>query len=136
MVFVQECQPKQEEQCWLIEEKKEERFLAHNLSHSRQQYNSLDLMHTCKYFRLFFKESKKIGLEISISKKNFKYAVDRNKIKRRIKEIFREKSLLDSVGGVIVFSVFRPFEELSYSDALVKIEGVVGLYMNNKKLLK
>ena len=42
----------------------------------------------------------------------------------------------DSVGGVIVFSVFRPFEELSYSDALVKIEGVVGLYMNNKKLLK
>ena len=106
------------------------------MSHSRQQYNSLDLIHTCKHFRLFFKESKKIGLEISISKKNFKYAVDRNKIKRRIKEIFREKSLLDSVGGVIVFSVFRPFEELSYSDALVKIEGVVGLYMNNKKLLK
>jgi ribonuclease P protein component len=136
MVFVQECQPKQEGRCWLVEEKKEERFLAHNLSHSRQQYNSLDLIHTCKYFRLFFKESKKTGLEISISKKNFKYAVDRNKIKRRIKEIFREKSLLDSVGGVIVFSVFRPFEELSYSDALVKIEGVVGLYMNNKKLLK
>ena len=106
------------------------------MSHSRQQYNSLDLIHTCKYFRLFFKESKKTGLEISISKKNFKYAVDRNKIKRRIKEIFREKSLLDSVGGVIVFSVFRPFEELSYSDALVKIEGVFGLYMNNKKLLK
>ena len=106
------------------------------MSHSRQQYNSLDLIHSCKYFRLFFKESKKAGLEISISKKNFKYAVDRNKIKRRIKEIFREKSLLDSVGGVIVFSVFRPFEELSYSDALVKIEGVVGLYMNNKKLLK
>ena len=93
-------------------------------------------MHTCKYFRLFFKESKKTGLEISISKKNFKHAVDRNKIKRRIKEIFREKSLLDSVGGVIVFSVFRPFEELSYSDALVKIEEVIGLYMNNKKLLK
>ena len=106
------------------------------MSHSRQQYNSLDLIHTCKYFRLFFKESKKTGLEISISKKNFKQAVDRNKIKRRIKEIFREMSLVDSVGGVIVFSVFRPFEELSYSDALVKIEGVVGLYMNNKKLLK
>ena len=93
-------------------------------------------MHTCKYFRLFFKESKNTGLEVSISRKNFKHAVDRNKIKRRIKAIFREKSLLDSVGGVIVFSVFRPFEELSYSDALVKIEGVVGLYMNNKKLLK
>ena len=134
MAFVQECRPKQEELCQLIEEKKEERFLAHNLSHSRQQYNSLDLIHTCKYFRLFFKESKNTGLEISISKKNFKYAVDRNKIKRRIKEIFREKSLLDSIGGVIVFSVFRPFEELSYSDALVKIEEVIGLYMNNKKL--
>ena len=112
MVFVQECQPRLEELFWLIEEKKEERFLALNLSHSRQQYNSLNLIHTCKYFRLFFKKSKKIGLEISISKKNFKHAVDRNKIKRRIKEIFREKSLLDSVDGVIVFSVFRPFGEL------------------------
>ena len=134
MVFVQECQPRLEELFWLIEEKKEERFLALNLSHSRQQYNSLNLIHTCKYFRLFFKESKKIGLEISISKKNFKHAVDRNKIKRRIKEIFREKSLLDSVDGVIVFSVFRPFGELSYSDALKKVDGVVCLYINGKKL--
>ena len=121
MVFVQECQPRLEELFWLTEEKKEERFLALNLSHSRQQYNSLNLIHTCKYFRLFFKESKKIGLEISISKKNFKHAVDRNKIKRRIKEIFREKSLLDSVDGVIVFSVFRPFAELSYMQAEAEI---------------
>ena len=134
MVFVQECQPRLGELFWLTEEKKEERFLALNLSHSRQQYNSLNLIHTCKYFRLFFKESKKIGLEISISKKNFKHAVDRNKIKRRIKEIFREKSLLDSVDGVIVFSVFRPFGELSYSDALKKVDEVVCLYINGKKL--
>ena len=121
MVFVQECQPRLEELFWLTEEEKEERFLALNLSHSRQQYNSLNLIHTCKYFRLFFKESKKVGLEISISKKNFKHAVDRNKIKRRIKEIFREKSLLDSVDGVIVFSVFRPFGELSYGVASSEI---------------
>ena len=134
MVFEQECQPRLEELFWPTEEKKEERFLALNLSHSRQQYNSLNLIHTCKYFRLFFKESKKIGLEISISKKNFKHAVDRNKIKRRIKEIFREKSLLDSVDGVIVFSVFRPFGELSYSDALKKIDEVVCLYIDGKKL--
>ena len=125
MVFVQECQPRLEELFWLTEEKKEERFLALNLSHSRQQYNSLNLIHTCKYFRLFFKESKKIGLEISISKKNFKHAVDRNKIKRRIKEIFREKSLLDSVDGVIVFSVFRPYGELSYKSASLEIASAI-----------
>ena len=135
MVFEQECQPRLEELFWPTEEKKEERFLALNLSHSRQQYNSLNLIHTCKYFRLFFKESKKIGLEISISKKNFKHAVDRNKIKRRIKEIFREKSLLDSLDGVIVFSVFRPFGELSYSEALEQIESAVKSFVNgvNKK---
>ena len=134
MVFVQECQPRLEELFWLIEEKKEERFLALNLSHSRQQYNSLNLIHTCKYFRLFFKKSKKIGLEISISKKNFKHAVDRNKIKRRIKEIFREKSLLDSVDGVIVFSVFRPYGELSYKNASLEIASAVKTFTSGLNL--
>ena len=83
---------------------------------------------------MFCKELKKSGLEITIVKKNVKHAVDRKKIKRRIKEIFREKSLLDSVDGVIVFSVFRPFGELSYSDALKKVDEVVCLYIDGKKL--
>ena len=128
MVFVQECQPRLEELFWLTEEKKEERFLALNLSHSRQQYNSLNLIHTCKYFRLFFKESKKIGLEISISKKNFKYAVDRNKIKRQIKEIFNQNNLLHD-RGLFVVLVYKPFGELKYCEASVEIvKAVESLY--------
>ena len=90
--------------------------------------------HTSKNIRLFYLPLEPLALRISVSKKNFKLAVDRNKIKRRIKEIFREKSLLDSVDGVIVFSVFRPFGELSYSDALKKVDEVVCLYIDGKKL--
>ena len=105
------------------------------MSTSSQKYNALDLMYTCKSFRLFYKESKITGLEISISKKFFKLAVERNKIKRRIKEIFRKKSLLDLTGGVIVFSVFRPFGELSYSEALDQVESAVKSFVDgvNKK---
>ena len=134
MAFAQGCLLKLEELFCLIEEKRVGRFSALNLSNSRQKYNSLDLMYSCKSFRLFYKESKITGLEISISKKFFKLAVERNKIKRRIKEIFRKKSLLDLTGGVIVFSVFRPFGELSYSDALKKVDEVVCLYIDGKKL--
>ena len=135
MAFAQGCLLKLEELFCLIEEKRVGRFSALNLSNSRQKYNSLDLMYSCKSFRLFYKESKITGLEISISKKFFKLAVERNKIKRRIKEIFRKKSLLDLTGGVIVFSVFRPFGELSYSEALVQIESAVKSFVDgvNKK---
>ena len=48
-------------------------------------------------------------------------AVERNKIKRQIKEIYRDlpdEVLLD---GVLVFSVFRPFGELSYGVASSEI---------------
>ena len=51
-----------------------------------------------------------------MSRRFFKLAVERNKIKRRIKEIFRQDGL-HAVSGVIIFSVFKPFAELSYSDA-------------------
>ena len=55
-------------------------------------------------------------MEISVSKKFFKLAVERNKIKRRIREIFRRGRLCAS-RGIIIFSVFKPFAELSYSEA-------------------
>ena len=44
-------------------------------------------------------------------------AVDRNASKRRIKEIVRQNGLGDVLGGDYVFSVFRPFAELSYMQA-------------------
>ena len=67
-----------------------------------------------------------MGLEISVSRKFFKLAVERNKIKRRIKEIFRRDGL-DTANGVIIFSVFKPFAELSYEEARSEIGHAVGL---------
>ena len=80
--------------------------------------------YSSKNFRLFYKCSESSGLEISISKKFFKFAVERNKIKRRIREIFRRDSL-HAKGFVIVFSVFKPFAGLSYKRARVEIKNAV-----------
>ena len=71
-------------------------------------------------------------LRISISKKNFNKAVERNKLKRRIREIFRKGSFLGLVNGVVVFSVFKPFRELSYSNAFLEIESAVKLFVSEK----
>ena len=91
------------------------------MSNPSQKLSSLKRLHSSKYFRVFYKPSIKRGLEISISKKYFKLAVERNKIKRQIKEIFR--SAADDIPreGVIVFSVFRPYGELSYKSASLEI---------------
>ena len=65
---------------------------------------------------MFYRQSDFGGLEISVSKKFFKLAVERNKIKRRIREVFRRGQLCAS-SGIIIFSVFKPFAELSYNEA-------------------
>ncbi len=135
MVFVQECPPRQAGLFCRIEEKRVERFLAHNLSKTRQKYNSLDCLYSSKYFRLFYKKGDGNDLEISISKKFYALAVERNRIRRKIKEIFRTKSLSGLVGGVVVFSVFKPFAELSYKEASDKIENAMKSFENNLKKL-
>ena len=89
MVFVRECQPKLEELFYPTEEKRVERFLALNLSNSNQQFASLECLYSCKFFRIFYKRAKKSGIEISISKKFFRLAVERNKTKRR----YRKKNI-------------------------------------------
>ena len=121
MGFEQEWPPRLVELFYLIEEKKVERFLAPSLSKQKNQFESLERIYSCKYFRLFHKKSNKNQIQISISKKFFKLAVERNKIKRQIKEIYR--ALPDEVllEGVLVFSVFRPFGELSYGVASSEI---------------
>ena len=82
--------------------------------------------YSSKNFRLFYRRSDSCGLEISVSRRFFKLAVERNKIKRRVKEIFRRDGL-HAVSGVIVFSVFKPFAELSYEEARSEIDHAVGL---------
>ena len=124
MVFVRECQPRLVELFYPTEEKRVERFLALSLSNSNQKFTSLECLYSCKFFRIFYKQSKNSGFEISISKKFFRLAVDRNKTKRRIKEIFRKLSI-DMPDGILVFSVFRPFGELSYEEAVIEISSAV-----------
>ena len=124
MVFVRECQPRLVELFYPTEEKRVERFLALSLSNSNQQFASLECLYSCKFFRIFYKRSKNSGFEISISKKFFRLAVERNKTKRRIKEIFRKLSI-EMPDGILVFSVFRPFGELSYEEAVIEISSAV-----------
>ena len=133
MVFVQECLLRQVELFCQTEEKRAEKFLAHSLSNAGQKYNSQKQVFSSKHFRLFYKNEKGPGVEISISKKFFKRAVERNKIRRKIKEIFRTESLFDLYDGVVVFSVFEPFGELSYKEALNKIKSAVDSFGDNLK---
>ena len=91
------------------------------MSFSEQKYKTFEPVYSCKYFRILHKSSAKQSLDISISRKHFKLAVNRNKIKRRIKEIFREGSLLEVFGGHVVFCVFGPLERLSYTQTKQEI---------------
>ena len=134
MVLEREWQPKLEGRFCLIEGKKVEKFSAHSLSNSSQKLNSLKRLYSSKYFRVFYKPSSKNGLEISISKKYFKLAVERNKIKRQIKEIFRSVAGGMPIEGVIVFSVFRPYGELSYKKASLEIASVVKIFSSELDL--
>ena len=68
----------------------------------KKKYNPQKQVFTSKHFRLFYKNVKGPGIEISISKKFYKLAVDRNKIRRKIKEIFRTESLFDLYDAVVV----------------------------------
>ena len=130
---MQECLPRQVEPFCQTEEKRAERFLALNLSNAGQKYNSQKQVFTSKHFRLFYRDEGGPGVEISISKKFYKLAVERNKIKRKIREIFRTESLFELYDGVVVFSVFKPFGELSYKDASNKIKSAVRSFSGDLK---
>ena len=117
MVLEREWLPKLEGRFCLIEEKKAEKFLAHSLSNPKKIKPNLERVFSNKYFRVLKKTIQSNRLEISISKKYFKLAVDRNSSKRRIREIIRKNELSDILNGDYVFSVFRPFAELSYNQA-------------------
>tara|TARA_B100001758_G_C18198687_1_gene498618 strand:+ start:42 stop:365 length:324 start_codon:yes stop_codon:yes gene_type:complete len=102
------------------------------LSFSEQKYKSFKPVYSCKYFRILHKNSTKQSLDISISRKYFKLAVNRNKIKRRIKEIFREVSLLEVFGGHVVFCVFVPLEKLSYTQTRQEVISAKEFYLKGE----
>ena len=86
-------------------------------------------VYSSRYFRIFLKDSVSKNIEISISKKIFKLSVDRNNIKRKIREIYRTNNVLSKFSGDIVFSVFRPFGELSYVQAKNEIKKAMAFFL-------
>ena len=49
-----------------------------------------------------------------------------------MREIFRKGSFANTINGMIVFSVFKPFGGLSYSKAVIEIESAVKLFVSGK----
>ena len=87
--------------------------------------------HTSKNLRIFFVEDNKKDLRIVVSKKIFKLAVTRNKIKRRVKEIFKNNHLFFN-NGSFVFVAYKPFAELSFKEASVEIVNAVKSSIHKK----
>ena len=80
--------------------------------------------YSSKNLRIFFIEDGRTDLRIVVSKKNFRLAVTRNKIKRRVKEIFKNNNLFLHTGSFVLI-VYKPFTEISYEEASVEIVNAV-----------
>ena len=80
--------------------------------------------YSSKNLRIFFVEDGRADLRIVVSKKSFRLAVIRNKIKRRVKEIFKNNDLFLYTGSFVLI-VYKPFTEISYEEASVEIVNAV-----------
>ena len=80
--------------------------------------------YSSKNLRIFFVEDGRADLRIVVSKKSFRLAVTRNKIKRRVKEIFKNNELFLYTGSFVLI-VYKPFTEISYEEASVEIVNAV-----------
>ena len=109
--------PRLEELCCLIEEKRVERFFL--LKNLVLQKLSKPIF-SSKSIRVFVVKSSEPGLRVSTPKKLFKLAVNRNKIKRQIKNIFQKNNLYQN-DVIFVVMVFTPFLSLSYKEASFEI---------------
>jgi len=86
-------------------------------------------------FRIFyvFNENKKASLQfgVGVSSKNFKKSVDRNRIKRLIKECYRLQKLelqnkIEQQGGELnLFVIYTSKELPAYKDVYDKMEKVI-----------
>ncbi|MBR51425.1 MAG: ribonuclease P protein component [Gammaproteobacteria bacterium] len=85
------------------------------MSIQRQKFSKSSRIYSSKYLRVFQDKTQTNSLEVSVSKKFFRLAVERNRVKRRIKEIYRKNKISSSLVGRITFAIFGPFGELSYN---------------------
>ena len=117
MAFVLVWQPRLGVQFFLEEEERVERFYLLNLS-----LKQLKKIYSSNFVAASL--TSKLGIFISTPKNVFPKAVDRNKIKRRVKSIIFDTGFeLDSFG--IRFIVKKDFLALNYKEAYNEISAVV-----------
>ena len=117
MDFVLVCQRRLVELYFLTEEKRAEKFYLHNLS-----LKQLKKIYSNNFLAASLTSS--VGIYISTPKNIFPKAVDRNRIKRRIKSIIYEEGFRSSTYGIKLL-VRKDFLGLSYKEAYNEISAVI-----------
>ena len=117
MAFELECLPRQGERFFRTEEEKVEKFCQPNLS-----LESIKKIYSSNFIAASL--TGKSGVFISTPKKIFPKAVDRNKIKRRIKSIIFDTGF-DSASFGVKLIVREDFLALDYKEAYNEISTVI-----------
>ena len=117
MAFELACQPKQGAQFFQEEEGRVEKFYLPSLS-----LKQLKKIYSSKFVSASL--TNKLGFFISTPKSIFPKAVDRNKIKRRVKSIIFETGF-ESVSFGIKLVIRKDFLALNYKEAYNEINAVI-----------
>ena len=117
MAFELECRPRLGERFFRTEEEKVERFCQPNLT-----LESIKRIYSSNFIAASL--TGKSGVFISTPKKIFPKAVDRNKIKRRIKSIIFDTGF-DSASFGVKLIVREDFLALNYKEAYNEISAVI-----------
>ena len=117
MAFELECLPRQGERFFRTEEERVEKFCQPNLS-----LESIKKIYSSSFIAASL--TRKSGVFISTPKKIFPKAVDRNKIKRRIKSIIFDTGF-DSASFGVKLIVREDFLALDYKEAYNEISTVI-----------
>ena len=117
MAFELECLPRQGERFFRTEEERVEKFCQPNLS-----LESIKKIYSSNFIAASL--TGKSGVFISTPKRIFPKAVDRNKIKRRIKSIIFDTGF-DSTSFGIKLIVREDFLALNYKEAYNEISAVI-----------
>ena len=117
MDFVLVCQRRLVELYFLTEEKRVEKFYLHNLS-----LKQLKKIYSNNFLAASLTNS--VGIYISTPKNIFPKAVDRNRIKRRIKSIIYEEGFRSTTYGIRLI-VRKDFLGLNYKEAYNEISAVI-----------
>ena len=117
MAFELECRPRLGERFFRTEEEKVERFCQPNLS-----LESIKRIYSSNFIAASL--TNKLGVFVSTPKSVFPKAVDRNKIKRRIKSIIFDVGFDASSFGIRLI-VRKDFLALNYKEAYNEIDGVI-----------